>query len=68
MTKSEYRSYLFDDEHDPSDEQLSKLMERATEKVKESKQKCDEEFFAALRRAAGCSACSVSPQAALSAI
>lgn len=51
MTKTELKSYRFDSNHEPSDEQLGQLMENAAEKVKEDNRRCDEMFFAELRRA-----------------
>lgn len=51
MTKAEYNSYRFDSIHEPSDEQLSQLMENAAQKVRETNRKSDEKFFDELRRA-----------------
>lgn len=51
MTKTEYNSYRFDSNNDPSDEQLSQLMEKAAEKVRETNRQSNEKFFAELRRA-----------------
>ena len=51
MTQTEFNSYRFDSNHEPSDEQLGQLMENAAEKVRESNRESDEKFFAELRRA-----------------
>ena len=51
MTQLEYNSYRFDSNNDPSDEQLSQLMENAAEKVRATNRKSDEKFFAELRSA-----------------
>ena len=51
MTHSEFSSYRFDAQHEPSDEQLGQLMENAAEKVRETNRASDEKFFEELRRA-----------------
>jgi len=51
MTQTEFNSYRFDSNHEPSDEQLGQLMENAAEKVRETNRESDEKFFAELRRA-----------------
>lgn len=51
MTKTEYKSYRFNAQSEPSDEQLGQLMENAAEKVRETNRESDEKFFAELRRA-----------------
>ncbi len=51
MTQAEYKSYRFDADHDPSDEQLSQLMENAAEKVRETNRESERKFFEELRRA-----------------
>lgn len=51
MTQAEYKSYRFNSNYDPSDEQLSQLMENAAEQVRETNRESDKKFFAELRRA-----------------
>ena len=51
MTQAEFRSYRFNSQFDPSDEQLDQLMENVAEKVRKSNRESDEKFFAELNRA-----------------
>ncbi len=51
MTQSEFHSYRFDSQHEPSDEQLRQLMENAAEKVRDTNRESDKKFFEELRRA-----------------
>lgn len=51
MTKAGFNSYRFDSNHEPSDEQLKRLMENAAEKVRTTNRESGEKFFAELRRA-----------------
>ena len=51
MTQSEFNSYRFDSQHEPTDEQLGKLMENAAKKVQETNRESDKKFFAELRQA-----------------
>lgn len=50
MTQTEFKSYRFNAISEPSDEQLSQLMENAAEKVREANRESDEKFFSELRR------------------
>ena len=51
MTQSEFNSYRFDSQHEPTDEQLTQLMENAAKKASESNRESDKKFFAELRQA-----------------
>lgn len=51
MTDAEYHSYRFNDETDPSDEQLAELMRRAAADAREKGRIAQEKFQAELRRA-----------------
>ena len=51
MTQAEFNSYRFDSHHEPTEEQLGRLMENAAKKVQESNRESDKRFFAELRQA-----------------
>ncbi len=51
MTQSEFNSYRFDTQNEPSDEHLGQLMENAAKKVSESNRESDCIFFEQLRHA-----------------
>lgn len=51
MTDAEFHSYRFNDQTDPSDEQLAELMRQAAAEAREKGQKANEKFFDELHRA-----------------
>ena len=51
MSEKEFKSYRFNDETDPSDEQLAELMRRAAEDAREKGRIANDKFFAELHKA-----------------
>ena len=51
MTDAEFHSYRFNDETDPSDEQLAELMRQAAADAREKGRKANEKFFDELHKA-----------------
>lgn len=49
MTDAQFHSYRFNDETDPTDEQLAELMRQAAEDVRESNEIANKRFFETLR-------------------
>ena len=51
MTDEQFHSYRFNDETDPSDEQLAELMRQAAADAREKGRIANEKFFAELKKA-----------------
>ena len=51
MSEKEFKSYRFNDETDPTDEQLAELMRRAAEDAREKGRIANDKFFAELHKA-----------------
>ena len=51
MTDAQFHSYRFNDETDPTDEQLAELMRRAAADARENGRKATEKFFDELYKA-----------------
>ena len=51
MSEKEFTSYRFNDETDPTDEQLAELMRRAAEDAREKGRIANDKFFAELHKA-----------------
>ena len=51
MSEKEFKSYRFNDETDPTDEQLAELMRRAAEDVREKGRIANNKFFEELHKA-----------------
>ena len=50
MTDAEFHSYRFNDETDPSDEQLAELMRQAAADARESNEIANKRFFETLHK------------------
>ena len=48
MSEKEFTSYRFNDETDPTDEQLAELMRRAAKDARDSNEKANKHFFKTL--------------------
>ena len=51
MTDAEFHSYRFNDQTDPTDEQLAELMRQAAADAREKGRKANEKFFDELHKA-----------------
>ena len=51
MSEKEFKSYRFNDETDPTDEQLAELMRRAAEDAREKGRIANNKFFEELHKA-----------------
>ena len=51
MSEKEFTSYRFNDETDPTDEQLAELMRRAAQDAREKERLANEKFFDELHKA-----------------
>ena len=51
MTDDQFHSYRFNDETDPTDEQLAELMRQAAADAREKGRKANEKFFDELHKA-----------------
>ena len=51
MSEKEFKSYRFNDETDPTDEQLAELMRQAAEDAREKGRLANEKFFDELHKA-----------------
>lgn len=51
MSEKEFKSYKFNDETDPTDEQLEELMRQAAQDAREKGRIANKKFFEELRRA-----------------
>ena len=51
MSEKEFTSYRFNDETDPTDEQLAELMRRAAQDAREKGRLANEKFFDELHKA-----------------
>ena len=51
MTEAQFHSYRFNDQTDPTDEQLAELMRQAAAEAREKGRKAKEKFFDELHKA-----------------
>ena len=51
MSEKEFKSYRFNDETDPTDEQLAELMRRAAQDAREKGRIANDKFFEELHKA-----------------